>query len=265
MARESGGVRGIRRADRADVPGRGQALRRGQRAVRPDWRDCFTSPRRMGIITLPRTPFLARVSEIFGLDERGSAASAHVGSRMRRPTPWTVLGVAPDAPLEEARRRPGRPRCARPIPDRMLARGVPEEAVKLAERRLTAGQPGRGRRSRPGRRESACRAWRGRAASGSRPTTWSGSTRSSMMMTGFWTTTAGPAPAERDAGKQIAALTTVFRSLDADAVMVVEAPDNLAAAQRGRWHWRISRRPAGIRAREVCFGFANRHAAGVDA
>ena len=56
--------------------------------------------------------------------------------------------------------------------------------------------------------------------------------------------------------EQAAALITVLRALDADAILVIEAPDisrhrNGAAALEG------FAKHAGIRAREVCFGFAN--------
>ena len=81
--------------------------------------------------------FLAHVSEIFGFD-------ALTFSRIRAQfvpdaerDPYDVLHVAPDAPMEEVRaawRREVR-NCH---PDKMMARGVPEEAVKLAERRLIA-------------------------------------------------------------------------------------------------------------------------------
>jgi DnaJ like chaperone protein len=48
-----------------------------------------------------------------------------------------VLGVAPDADLATIRAA-WRTQVRETHPDRMLARGVPEEAVKLAEKRLVA-------------------------------------------------------------------------------------------------------------------------------
>jgi len=81
--------------------------------------------------------FLARVSEIFGLDEAGFRRIRARWVEDAAPDPWTVLGVAPDAPLEEARAA-WKAEVRATHPDRMLARGVPEEAVKLAERRLIA-------------------------------------------------------------------------------------------------------------------------------
>lgn len=81
--------------------------------------------------------FLRQVAEIFGLSER---AFRRIRSRFVPDAvgdPYAVLGVTPDAPHEEVRaawRRLVR-ECH---PDRLIARGVPEEAVKLAESRLIA-------------------------------------------------------------------------------------------------------------------------------
>jgi DnaJ like chaperone protein len=81
--------------------------------------------------------FLARVAEIFGLDER-------LFHRMRArhapdgpPDPYAVLGVEPGEDLA-AVRAAWRAEVRASHPDRMLARGVPEEAVRLAETRLAA-------------------------------------------------------------------------------------------------------------------------------
>ena len=81
--------------------------------------------------------FLHRVAEIFGLSEREFR-----GIRTRfvpdaEPDPWDVLGVDPDAPLDKVRAA-WRQLVRDTHPDRMMARGVPEEAVKLAEKRLIA-------------------------------------------------------------------------------------------------------------------------------
>jgi DnaJ like chaperone protein len=48
-----------------------------------------------------------------------------------------VLGIPPEASLDEARAA-WKQAVRDSHPDRMLARGVPEEAVKLAEQRLIA-------------------------------------------------------------------------------------------------------------------------------
>jgi endonuclease/exonuclease/phosphatase family metal-dependent hydrolase len=57
-------------------------------------------------------------------------------------------------------------------------------------------------------------------------------------------------------GQQVAALGRVFRALDADAVLVVEAPD-ISRHRNGAVALANFAEAAGIRAREVAFGFAN--------
>ena len=56
--------------------------------------------------------------------------------------------------------------------------------------------------------------------------------------------------------EQIAGLKTVFRAMDADAVLVVEAPD-ISHHRNGALALETFAKSAGLRARAVCFGFAN--------
>lgn len=79
--------------------------------------------------------FLERVAEIFGLEERRfkSIRSRFVPDAV--PDPYEVLGVAPDTPRSEIR-KVWRDMVRQTHPDRMIARGVPEEAIKLAEKRM---------------------------------------------------------------------------------------------------------------------------------
>ncbi|WP_316014788.1 molecular chaperone DjiA [Roseobacter sp. HKCCA0434] len=81
--------------------------------------------------------FLARVAEMFGLGERCFRVlrARHVPDAA--PDPYDVLGVSPEMTLDEMRAR-WRALVRETHPDRMIARGVPEEAVKLATRRLAA-------------------------------------------------------------------------------------------------------------------------------
>ncbi len=81
--------------------------------------------------------FLHRVAEIFGLSEREFRAIRTRFVPDAEPDPWDVLGVDPDASLDETRKA-WRALVRETHPDRMMARGVPEEAVKLAEKRLIA-------------------------------------------------------------------------------------------------------------------------------
>lgn len=81
--------------------------------------------------------FLARVAEIFGVDERAFRSLRARFVPDAEPDPYAVLGVDPDAPLEEIRRA-WRSQVREYHPDRLIARGVPEEAVKIAEKHMIA-------------------------------------------------------------------------------------------------------------------------------
>ena len=81
--------------------------------------------------------FLRRVAEIFGFDERRFRRYRALFVPDAERDPYDVLGVAADAPLDEVRAA-WRQMVRDSHPDRMLARGLPEEAVKLAEKRLIA-------------------------------------------------------------------------------------------------------------------------------
>jgi DnaJ like chaperone protein len=81
--------------------------------------------------------FLAAVSAIFGL---GDGCFRSLRARFVEgldPDPYTVLGVAENAPIE-AVRAAWKKAVRDSHPDVMIARGVPAEAVKLAEQRLIA-------------------------------------------------------------------------------------------------------------------------------
>jgi DnaJ like chaperone protein len=77
---------------------------------------------------------LRSVAQIFGLDDPcfRSLRARHV-----QDDPYAVLGVDPSAP-DAAVRKAWREAVKASHPDVMLARGVPAEAVKLAEGRLRA-------------------------------------------------------------------------------------------------------------------------------
>ncbi len=81
--------------------------------------------------------FLARVADIFGFDEpRFTRIRAQFVPDAER-DPYDVLGVPADAPMDDIRKA-WRTLVRDTHPDRMIARGVPEEAVKLAEKRMVA-------------------------------------------------------------------------------------------------------------------------------
>jgi DnaJ like chaperone protein len=80
--------------------------------------------------------FLRRVAEIFGLPEAAfDCVAARIGAGAR--DPWRVLGLARDAGLPAARAR-WRKLVRENHPDRLVARGLPEESVALANARLAA-------------------------------------------------------------------------------------------------------------------------------
>lgn len=81
--------------------------------------------------------FLHRVAEIFDVTEPKFRAIRSRFVPDADPDPWTVLGLSPDATLQEARAA-WRTLVRDSHPDRMMARGVPAEAVKMAEKRLIA-------------------------------------------------------------------------------------------------------------------------------
>lgn len=81
--------------------------------------------------------FLHDVAGIFGFDERRfRGIRAQFVAEAER-DPYDVLGVEPTAPMEDVRAA-WRKLVRETHPDQMMARGVPEEAVKLAERRMVA-------------------------------------------------------------------------------------------------------------------------------
>ncbi len=81
--------------------------------------------------------FLREVSDIFGFDERRfRSIRAQFVTEAER-DPYDVLGLEPSASMDEARAA-WRKLVRETHPDRMMARGIPEEAIKLAERRMVA-------------------------------------------------------------------------------------------------------------------------------
>lgn len=79
--------------------------------------------------------FLADVAEIFRMSEPQFHALRARFVPDAKPDPYSVLGVPPDMPREEIR-QVWRQLVRDTHPDRMMARGVPEEAIKLAEKRM---------------------------------------------------------------------------------------------------------------------------------
>jgi DnaJ like chaperone protein len=81
--------------------------------------------------------FLRRVAEIFGIPESRFRAMRARLVPDAEPDPYTILGVSPDTPLPEI--RAAWLRMVRTNhPDRLVSRGLPQEAYILAENRMAA-------------------------------------------------------------------------------------------------------------------------------
>lgn len=81
--------------------------------------------------------YLSRVAVIFGITTREFKALRAQFVPDAEPDPWDVLGVDPEAPMDQVRAA-WRKAVRESHPDQMIARGVPEEAIKLAEKRMVA-------------------------------------------------------------------------------------------------------------------------------
>jgi DnaJ like chaperone protein len=91
-----------------------------------------------GLIHEAELGYLKRVSDIFGFDEaRFEQLTAQHVLFDRDTDPYTVLGLAPGADRKEVR-RVYRMLVAEHHPDRLIAKGVPEELIEIATGRMAA-------------------------------------------------------------------------------------------------------------------------------
>ncbi|WP_150525432.1 molecular chaperone DjiA [Roseibium sediminis] len=89
-----------------------------------------------GVLHDSELVFLSQVGRVFGLDDREfSRVLARHGRE--KGNPYEVLGLGADASNEELKRHYRR-EVMETHPDRMIARGVPEEFVRIANDRLAA-------------------------------------------------------------------------------------------------------------------------------
>ncbi|MEQ9693813.1 TerB family tellurite resistance protein [Shimia sp. SDUM112013] len=79
--------------------------------------------------------FLSRVGEIFGMTEAEFKALRARFVPNSEHDPYTILGVPQDMPVADIR-KVWRRLVRETHPDAMIARGVPEEAIRLAEKRM---------------------------------------------------------------------------------------------------------------------------------
>lgn len=92
-----------------------------------------------GLVHGDELAYLEAISEIFGFDtvRFEQIASQHMLLPSGNRNPYAVLGLAPDATDEEVRRTYRR-LVAEHHPDRMIAKGVPEELMGLASAKTAA-------------------------------------------------------------------------------------------------------------------------------
>jgi DnaJ like chaperone protein len=90
-----------------------------------------------GVLHEREGTFLRRIADIFKIDEQHyqSILARHVV--LGAADPYAVLGVERGSPLEEVRRHYHR-LVAENHPDRLIARGVPEEFIAIATTRIAA-------------------------------------------------------------------------------------------------------------------------------
>lgn len=81
--------------------------------------------------------FLTEVARIFGLEDCCLRAIRASFVPDAAPDPWTVLELPPGTPLDDVRAR-WRALVREAHPDRAIARGLPPEAIRLAETRVIA-------------------------------------------------------------------------------------------------------------------------------
>ena len=107
-----------------------------------------------GVLHEAEVDFLARVAEIFSIDEPRFDAIFARHAVAGEGDPYAVLGLPPGSTAAEARRR-WRELVAEHHPDRAVARGLPEEFVAIATERVAAFNEAYERISRAARREGA--------------------------------------------------------------------------------------------------------------
>ncbi|MCV0350641.1 MAG: DnaJ family molecular chaperone [Nitratireductor sp.] len=90
-----------------------------------------------GVIHERERDFLQRVAEIFDIREDHFEQILSRHALQGEGNPYMVLGVEQDAPFDEIKRRYRR-LVAENHPDRMIARGVPEEFLAIANTRLAS-------------------------------------------------------------------------------------------------------------------------------
>ncbi len=90
-----------------------------------------------GVVHDREVGFLRRISEIFVISEERFEVILSRHAVIGEANPWRVLGLELGTPFDEVRAQYRR-MAAENHPDRLIARGVPEEFLAIANRRLAA-------------------------------------------------------------------------------------------------------------------------------
>ena len=90
-----------------------------------------------GMVHEREVGFLRRTAEIFQFDARGFEAILARHAQTGESDPYAILGVARNTPFAEVRRR-YLALVAQNHPDRLMARGLPEEFIVIATQRSAA-------------------------------------------------------------------------------------------------------------------------------
>ena len=81
--------------------------------------------------------FLHRVAQIFRIEESHYQSILARHAYLGEADPWLILGIERDSPFDEVKKR-YRKLVAANHPDKLLARGLPEEFIKIATTRIAA-------------------------------------------------------------------------------------------------------------------------------
>ena len=90
-----------------------------------------------GILHEREGRFLHRISEIFRIEENHYRSILARHANLGAADPYLILGIERDSPLDEVKKQ-YRKLVAANHPDRLIARGVPEEFIKIATTRIAA-------------------------------------------------------------------------------------------------------------------------------
>ena len=90
-----------------------------------------------GVLHDRENAYLHRVAEIFRIDESHYQSILARHAILGETDPWLVLGVERGSPFAEVRKR-YRSLVAANHPDKLIARGLPEEFIKIATTRIAA-------------------------------------------------------------------------------------------------------------------------------